>query len=1228
MQQTKLSVLCEKLIEAGWLAAVIVTPLFFNVYSSRVFEPDKGTTLRSIALMMITAWIIKTIETGIGNNTGQSEEQDQDLKDTGLWRGIVDTPMVIPTLLLIVVYIWSTLLSVTPRISFIGSYQRLQGTYTTFSYIVVFFMLITHLRTRAQLERLITTMILSSVPVSLYGAMQHYRMDFLPWGGDVTRKVASNMGNSIFVAAFIIMAVPLTLSRLMETVWELRAQMKEERVDLWAVLLLVGYFIIVCLQLVTVYFAGSRGPWLGLLAGIAFFLFTMALVKRARVLVYLAAVFAISIGGFLAVLNIPDPWWEQNTQWEKSPLSPLKEIYLIGRLGNLLETGGGTGKVRLLIWEGAIDLMTPHEPLWYPHNNQTDMWNVVRPLIGYGPESMYVAYNPFYPPDLAHYEARNASPDRSHNETFDALVITGIIGFVVQSLLFGSFFYFGLKWIGMIANSMQRWLFIGFWIIGAILGAIVPKLIEGTFIFAGVGVPLGIMLGIGIYMLLDAFWFARERTELPPEARQAQRYQVLLVGVLSAVVAHFVEIHFGIAIVATRTFFWVYIALLVLMGYILPRQKLASMPEAALTANSEPVTPVSKGRSRRRRKRRVEDASSSRRVSKRGGLSPSFYMLSYALLAALMMLIMSFDLVTHAFDLSAPDGRYASVWLFTGIWLVLGVVLIAVVNRRFADNDSEGHSAWEVTTVVYAFVSLIWLPIIMFHYSRLVSGMDTANTIIFFYLVIFAMILGIALSLLREETLPSTTCLRANVWLYPVLAVLCAVLMYVSNVSPIRADIYYKQGQAYDSAKQWDGSIFHYIKAIKTTPNEDFYYLFLGRAFLEKAKRTEETDAILPFNLSLDRILAWDIEDIRSRQELATLDRSDLFECARLVLEEAQRINPLNTDHTANLARLYRSWADAAGNTEGRVEFLSRSLKYYQDATRLSPQNAQLFNEWATVYFSLGDYENAIAKYEHSLEIDPLYEATYMGLGDIHMSTNNYTAALDVYLQALEVEPRLVQALSVVGYIYSQQGNFEKALEYNLKVIEHSPDDYPSRKNLAILYSQLGREQEALIQAQEALALAPNDNEAASLQQFVAQLGGEMPEMTAEQLIETYLSQGAAYLSESKWDEAAGVYRQALALSPQIFQARTALGFIYAQQGKLDRAEEELLKALEISPNDYNTNKNLALVYRDMGQKQQSMKLLERALEYANVALQLAPEAERDALEQFIIQLQRTIEEQ
>ena len=41
MNRTNLDAWCIGVIEAGWLAALTLRPLFFNVFSSRVFEPDK-----------------------------------------------------------------------------------------------------------------------------------------------------------------------------------------------------------------------------------------------------------------------------------------------------------------------------------------------------------------------------------------------------------------------------------------------------------------------------------------------------------------------------------------------------------------------------------------------------------------------------------------------------------------------------------------------------------------------------------------------------------------------------------------------------------------------------------------------------------------------------------------------------------------------------------------------------------------------------------------------------------------------------------------------------------------------------------------------------------------------------------------------------------------------------------------------------------------------------------
>ena len=68
---TKLTRFCEAIIEAGWLAALIIVPLFFNVHSSRVFEPDKMSLLRSIALVMVIAWLIKLLNDGLGRGRGR-----------------------------------------------------------------------------------------------------------------------------------------------------------------------------------------------------------------------------------------------------------------------------------------------------------------------------------------------------------------------------------------------------------------------------------------------------------------------------------------------------------------------------------------------------------------------------------------------------------------------------------------------------------------------------------------------------------------------------------------------------------------------------------------------------------------------------------------------------------------------------------------------------------------------------------------------------------------------------------------------------------------------------------------------------------------------------------------------------------------------------------------------------------------------------------------------------
>src|SRR5512139_1244549 len=158
--QTKLSRVCDAIIEAGWLVAIVVLPLFFDTYTNRVFEPDKIHLLRSIALVMAVAWSVQLLDGGWRGLESRATD-GTDGSRFRLWNMIRRTPLVLPTLILVGAYLISTVLSVVPRISFLGSYVRSQGTYTFLCYVAIFFMVLSHLRSRAQVNRVLHAVILS-----------------------------------------------------------------------------------------------------------------------------------------------------------------------------------------------------------------------------------------------------------------------------------------------------------------------------------------------------------------------------------------------------------------------------------------------------------------------------------------------------------------------------------------------------------------------------------------------------------------------------------------------------------------------------------------------------------------------------------------------------------------------------------------------------------------------------------------------------------------------------------------------------------------------------------------------------------------------------------------------------------------------------------------------------------------------------------------------------------
>lgn len=1110
---TKLSKYCEGIMEAAWLAAVIVVPVFFNVYSSRIFEPDKITLLRSLALLIITAWLIKILEGGriIGK---QSEPVISRVKRA------LKVPLILPVVALTVVYLMATIFSVTPRVSFWGSYQRLQGTYTTLSYIVIFAALVVNLRSRGQINRLISTMILASLPVSMYGVLQKYHIDPIPWGGDVSTRIAANMGNSIFVAAYLIMVFPLTVMRIVESFESLLT----ERGYLGpSFARATCYVFIATLQIIALYFTGSRGPWLGWGASLIIIWLGLSLIWRKRWLTIAGVVVSLLAAVFVVTLNIP-----------QGPLAELQTFPGFGRFGKLLDVESRTGKVRTLIWGGASDLVRPHSPLEYP-DGSSDKLNFIRPLIGYGPESMYVAFNPFYPPELTQVEKRNASPDRSHNETWDSLVITGVIGLLIYLSLFGSIIYYGLKWLGLIIGFRQRNLFWALYLFGGVISSIGFILWRGWGLF-GVALPFGMILGAIIYLLVISIIGDYES---PQEGINKLR-AYLLVGLLAAIISHFVEINFGIAIAVTRTYFWVYTALLLLIGYLYP---LIAGFERVSQNGRDTVLALDQISSDRAFTQQYHDKSENehknksndmvvdhkkdrgsykkikRRVSKykpkSNVLIPS-KALNEAVVAgfivAILLSTLAYDMISNAQGAksiseilwnsivrlrnSTLENTYGVLVLLLVSWLTAAVITASETVISLEEQTGRYTQTWGKVFGTILLISSSLAAIFWVWHARgmAVLARSTVNTlegilrqvqnseVILTKYYIYLLLLVLGLALFVPENWPERSTQRRGFSIIRALVAFIAafVIANVTNIRVIQADVAFKTAESFTRSNTWPVAISIYNHAIDLAPNEDFYYLFLGRAYLEYAKTLSEPS-------QREQLIHQAAEDLRS----------------------AQGINPLNTDHTANLARLYSLWSAFSSDPQQRKEHAQTSSDYFSHAVILSPNNARIWDEWALHFLSVQNHpDEAYTLLQNSLELDPSYEWTYGLLGDYYIqkfenlsestseeSNHALNQALENYQKAIELSqstPDLLKSNYYVsiGGVYSRLGQLDETIisyEQAFQLAPQRVDGWQILEMLSRLYSQRGDPDTAQYYVQMAVEKAPNDQKA-RLEEFLRQI--------------------------------------------------------------------------------------------------------------------------------------------
>jgi tetratricopeptide (TPR) repeat protein len=316
----------------------------------------------------------------------------------------------------------------------------------------------------------------------------------------------------------------------------------------------------------------------------------------------------------------------------------------------------------------------------------------------------------------------------------------------------------------------------------------------------------------------------------------------------------------------------------------------------------------------------------------------------------------------------------------------------------------------------------------------------------------------------------SGTSNSAALMIYAIVGVLALAGVWFFNVDNVYADMRFQQGQGLSDnpnatyEQQLAGAIY-YLDAVRMEPQQDFYYLNLGRSLMNLTDiKRQTTNGQLgqpkPDAKVSDLLRMGDdqeVQDLLIRQ--APLETMSY---AQAVLEQARQLNKLNKDHYANLARMHSFWYSRLSQDPQQ---LLQSIDWYKQGHEIAPQDVTILNEYASAVALMGNYsrqhqdEAAAQNYytqanqllAQSKQLDPRYGDTDLRLADVMRLQGRAAEASDLYLKQLAANPHALdsQISQIVDSMADQPDQLRRLRDGYAAASAKKADD-------AALYSFMG----------------------------------------------------------------------------------------------------------------------------------------------------------------------------
>ncbi len=442
----KLLNIFSKIIEYGFYAIFFLVPLALAPDTSELFEFNKMWITYILSLIILAAWISKMLI-------------KREFK-------VQRTPLDIPIILFLLSQVISTVFSLDRYISLWGYYSRFNGgLFSIIAYIFLYYAFVSNFQENAKIivKRLILVALSSGVIVALWGLPSHFgydptclvfrgSLDVSCWTADFQPKIRifSTLGQPGWLSAYLSVLLPITLAFFIKSTFSKAVHAQKPRFSRKSAAFAVSCFLLFLLFYVDIAYARTKSGFLATWFSIAFFavsyaflqlrnrneriknlsldfkLLIVALISLVTVTFFIGTSFA-GIDSKFSFDGLKNSLVKSKTVVQKAvkPIATPPPAPLASR-----ELGGtDSGKIRLLVWQGAINA-------WL-HN----------PIFGTGVETFAFAYYKYRP------EAHNLTSEwrylynKAHNEYLNYLATTGAFGLLTYLSMIGLFLFLSLKYL-------------------------------------------------------------------------------------------------------------------------------------------------------------------------------------------------------------------------------------------------------------------------------------------------------------------------------------------------------------------------------------------------------------------------------------------------------------------------------------------------------------------------------------------------------------------------------------------------------------------------------------------------------------------------------------------------------------------------------------------------------------------------------------------------------------